>query len=385
MYPNSISRKIKGFTLIEVIIVIVVIALLAGIMFTGYGSYKKDAVITQIKSDLSSARVAMENYRNFNNYYPTSIPSTLDTSSSVTMSGGSADGKAYCIDEYINDNPSIKYYLSSSDPNPGEGGCIAVTSIGSIAGAAILGSTLTAGALSPIDASVTYQWQSSAAVDGVYVDIFGAENSTYVLTTNEVGKYIKVRASAAGSYIGSVTSIASSLILNSDWIAVNGKAWAKYNLNIGTTIHSTISQTNNLITEKHCSANLEANCTTYGGLYQWDEAMQYVITAGAQGICPAGSHIPTSSEWSALVAFLGGTGVAGGNLKSGGSSGMNVPLSGLRYTSGGFAYLSTHAFMWSSSESGINAWDIILFSSDNSTSQNTNEKGRGFAVRCMGN
>ena len=63
-----------------------------------------------------------------------------------------------------------------------------------------------------------------------------------------------------------------------------------------------VNQTNNDIIEKYCFGNLSASCTTlgYGGLYQWDEAMQYVTTPGTQGICPTGWHIPTIEEFEIL-------------------------------------------------------------------------------------
>ena len=46
--------------------------------------------------------------------------------------------------------------------------------------------------------------------------------------------------------------------------------------------------TNNGIIEKYCYDNNPANCAIYGGLYQWNEMMQYTTQQGAQGICPNG-------------------------------------------------------------------------------------------------
>lgn len=75
------------------------------------------------------------------------------------------------------------------------------------------------------------------------------------------------------------------------------QTWLKESLNIGAMVAVGTTQTNttNPI-EKYCYNNDEANCTLYGGLYQWDEAMQFVTTEGAQGICPNGWHIPTYTE-----------------------------------------------------------------------------------------
>jgi len=75
-------------------------------------------------------------------------------------------------------------------------------------------------------------------------------------------------------------------------ILIGSQCWFQENLNVGTRINGSSNQTDNGEIEKYCYNNLDANCVTYGGLYQWDEAMQYVTTAGTQGICPDGWHIP---------------------------------------------------------------------------------------------
>ena len=58
-------------------------------------------------------------------------------------------------------------------------------------------------------------------------------------------------------------------------VLIGDQCWLRENLNIGTRIDGILDQTNNTIMEKYCYDNLEANCKTYGGLYQWNEAMQY--------------------------------------------------------------------------------------------------------------
>lgn len=52
--------------------------------------------------------------------------------------------------------------------------------------------------------------------------------------------------------------------------------------------------------EKYCYNDIENSCTIYGGLYYWDEAMQYVTDNGVQGICLPGWHIPSDEEWKIL-------------------------------------------------------------------------------------
>lgn len=76
-------------------------------------------------------------------------------------------------------------------------------------------------------------------------------------------------------------------------VKIGNLCWLKENLDVGVMLYDTIAQTNNSIIEKYCFNNDTENCRIYGGLYQWNEAMQYVNTERAQGICPEGWKIPT--------------------------------------------------------------------------------------------
>ncbi len=78
------------------------------------------------------------------------------------------------------------------------------------------------------------------------------------------------------------------------------QCWMIKNLNIGTKIDASgynNFQSDNTIIEKYCNNNLESNCDEYGGMYQWNELMDYSTTEGTQGICPDGWHVPTNLEW----------------------------------------------------------------------------------------
>jgi uncharacterized protein (TIGR02145 family) len=83
-------------------------------------------------------------------------------------------------------------------------------------------------------------------------------------------------------------------------LQIGTQCWLKENLNVGIMIQGENEMENNGTIEKYCYDNEPANCETYGGLYQWDEMMQYDATEGSQGICPAGWHVPTDEEWKQL-------------------------------------------------------------------------------------
>jgi uncharacterized protein (TIGR02145 family) len=83
-------------------------------------------------------------------------------------------------------------------------------------------------------------------------------------------------------------------------IQIFSQCWLKENLNVGEMINGTIGQSNNGTMEKYCYNNEPDSCKKYGGMYQWNEMMQYTTQQGAQGICPPGWHLPTDEEWQVL-------------------------------------------------------------------------------------
>ncbi len=180
-------------------------------------------------------------------------------------------------------------------------------------------------------------------------------------------------------------------------VQIGNQCWMAQNLNVGTNIAGTVTQTNNSTLEKYCYDNIDANCTIYGGLYQWDEMMQYSSTPGVQGICPTGWHLPTDEEWTILISYLGGIDVAGGKLKETGfahwsdpntgadnSSGFTALPAGARDTGGTFADLNDWGGWWSSSWSDASgAWQRGLIFSIAGVLRYNYSKPLGLSVRCL--
>lgn len=208
-----------------------------------------------------------------------------------------------------------------------------------------------------------------------------------------IGEKTKTLSHCAGliNYGGQVYSM----------IQIGKQCWMKENLNIGTRIQASSYQTNNSIIEKHCYNNIEDSCTVYGGLYQWNEMMQYVTTPGAQGICPGGYHIATAAEWDTLAVYLGGSPVAGGKLKEAGYRHWKSPNNGATNSSGfaafgggtyrpvpySYFYLLREAgIYWTSSTSGgANVWRRDLNYTTEDISPYSCEREHSFSVRCLRN
>lgn len=92
-----IQIKQRAFTIVELLVIIVVIGILAGISIVGYGAWQKRTVENVVKSDLGNAVSAMESARNFNNTYPGGLPASFSSSDKVVIAATSSTGTSYCV------------------------------------------------------------------------------------------------------------------------------------------------------------------------------------------------------------------------------------------------------------------------------------------------
>ena len=75
------------------------------------------------------------------------------------------------------------------------------------------------------------------------------------------------------------------------------------------------------------------NKDIYGALYDWDAVMNGHSASsdepsGVQGICPAGWHVPSDSEWYTLNISIGESDNDGGKLKEAGTAHWKSPNTG---------------------------------------------------------
>jgi uncharacterized protein (TIGR02145 family) len=139
--------------------------------------------------------------------------------------------------------------------------------------------------------------------------------------------------------------------------------------------------------------NSSSNRTLYGMMYNWYAA------ENSKGLCPTGWHIPSESEWVTLTTFLGDKSVAGGKLKTTGTSIWQVPNTGAtnesgfsalpggyRQRDGDFGGLKYAADFMSTttdiSNSGL-IWGFSLRANDSELQAGYREKFNGLSVRCI--
>jgi len=189
-------------------------------------------------------------------------------------------------------------------------------------------------------------------------------------------------------------------------VYIGNQCWMAENLNIGTMVNGIEQMTNNAIFEKYCYDNNTSNCDIYGGLYQWDEMMQYLISPGVQGICPSGWHLPTDAEWCILeqevdatitCSSTGWRGVdGGGKLKEAGTSHWSSPNTGATNSSGftglpggnrnngNFEDISFNGNFWTSNEFiTAKSWMRGLEHTSAEVQRSKDWKSNGYSVRCL--
>lgn len=176
-------------------------------------------------------------------------------------------------------------------------------------------------------------------------------------------------------------------------VKIGSQTWLKENLDVGVVIDSMQNPSKNGIIEKYCYGNDTANCSKYGGLYQWDEAMAYDTANGAKGICPTGWHIPTKAEFDSLLlevhynsnsikAVGQGTGSGAGTD----SSGFSALLAGYRLSFGRIDYLGRDAGFLSSTENdAASPYYMDLWSTDSGISIGYGYKDFGYSIRYLKN
>ena len=97
-------------------------------------------------------------------------------------------------------------------------------------------------------------------------------------------------------------------------VRIGEQCWMAKSLNLGEMMCSSYSgsstcsesPSDNGVIEKYCYLNLEESCNIFGGLYRWDEAMNY--TDNPQGICPDGWRIANDQDWHVLESYLKNSG-----------------------------------------------------------------------------
>ncbi len=173
-------------------------------------------------------------------------------------------------------------------------------------------------------------------------------------------------------------------------VAIGGNIWMAENLNYE-------------VKNSYCYNNSASYAEYYGRLYTWSAAVgkseadcydKYcTLPAKVQGICPEGWHLPSKSEWEALLTAVGGQSTAGKILLSQKVCGVNnygvdslgfsTRTAGHREPSGNFDGEGYFANFWSSTQDGSRAYHVDMGCRIENVELLPNSKSYAFSVRCV--
>jgi uncharacterized protein (TIGR02145 family) len=275
-------------------------------------------------------------------------------------------------------------------------GTIASLTTGSItnSGKIIVGASSAASASAVLEASSTTQGFLPPRMTTSQRDaISSADNGLVIYNTTNNGLEFK----SISGWISLKTNTESTFLPT---IVIGTQHWMKENLDVVTYRNGDIipqvtnqSDWSALTTGAWCYYNNDpANGEIYGKLYNW-----YAVN-DSRGLAPVGWHIPTDEEWTTLSNKLNGESVAGGKMKTTGTSkwsvlntdatnesGFSGLPGGFRDRWGAFGNIGDGGKWWTSSlyTFSANVWYRGLSNSDAYLSRNTETKGVGFSIRCI--
>ena len=355
---NKQNNNQPAFTLIELLVVIAIIGILTALAVVSLQNSRRSARDVKRIADVKQLQIALELYYQDNNTYPTTLTSgeTLSSNSVTYM-----ETIPYPPATLDGDCSTSSYIYSTSNNNTyyNINFCLS-NNVGSLPSGEVIASPRGLG-----------EWTCGE----------------YLLDTRDYQSYTTIQ--------------------------LGNQCWMSENLNVGEVIANTANQSDNSIIEKYCYENSESYCDIYGGLYQWDETVQYEYEeVNIKGICPDGWHVPSDAEWTSFSGIINSnpnyrceglnnaiakaisssnywiydsrTCVSGNNTSTNNTSGFNSLPAG--YTNPGYAHLNDTADFWSSSiNAGDNnlAWDRLIYLASYELVRTTHSRLFGFSVRCL--
>ena len=233
----------------------------------------------------------------------------------------------------------------------------------------------------------------------VYTDLSGLEpETTYhfrIKATNILGTVFgeDLTFKTFAAIDGDGTGYYSVLINTQTWLTENLKTLKYSNGDlIGTTNPSSLDVSGES-TPKYQWASLddENKVSAYGRMYTWN------VVADSRGICPAGWHVPSQTEWVTLIDYLGGEAVAGSKLKETGTihwnfnsdatneSGFTALPGGTRFSYGMFWGANHAGVFWTTTPyiNPIYSRVIVIYGDRPNIDYHTQEKESGQSIRCI--
>jgi len=226
-------NKRSGFTIVELLVVIVVIGVLAAITIVSYSGVSNQAIIASVKSDLSNSTRTLKLFHVEQGSYPTTVSTNCAANPDTTTNKCLKLSNGNEIESYSRPT-SQSFILAIKNGNNiweitdnSEAVSVipqALTAVATPTGVVEEGSTLTVGATTPVGAAATATFQWQRADNNTFTtnitDIPSATSSTYSLTASEVNKYIRIKVTGTSRFPGTIYSAGVGAVTN-PWL--NGR------------------------------------------------------------------------------------------------------------------------------------------------------------------
>jgi len=268
-----------------------------------------------------------------------------------------------------------------------------------------LKSTITNSSLTSLGTIATGVWSGTAVAI--------AKGGTGLTAAGTNGQILT--STSAGTLTWTTPSTTSTPDVFLPTVVIGTQQWMEKNLDVmtyrdGTVIPEVtgVAAWAALTTGAWCwYSNSAANGAIYGKLYNWYAVMGITTAESAtptsseiaarKKLAPQGWHIPTDAEWTTLSTLLGGETVAGGKMKTTGTTIWTSPNTsatnesgfaglpgGYRYANGTFLNVGDYGYWWSATQdNSTGAWIRGLYSNNFNLGRGSASKSYGFSIRCL--
>ena len=377
---STISR---GFTIIELLIVIVIIGILVAITAVGFNGITKSAKEASAKSDLKQAATQLEvdKAKSLNNQFPNNT-NNLKTSPNNNLEITS-NGTSYCLSVTSTNNIAFNITNTNTSPQPG-----------------VCSGHLAADAPSEIANNTPIQDMNRKQCSNLPIYDGTNDSALRTLTDNRDGTTRSYRI--------------AKLADNKCWMLDNlklGKTTGTTTLTPANTNIATNFTLPQLITTGTTSYDIPQaigpvpgdtgnGATNYGYLYNWPAATAGETQATKPGgsgnaqysICPKNWKLPTGGglvgDFADLDKAFGGTGQYAYSGEANIAKWQNTgPFKGVfsGFWYGSFEGQGSYGFWWSSSAKPDNSFGAFnaYVSPDGVNPGDGNDRNEGFGVRCL--
>lgn len=123
VYSTYMKMK-RGFSLVELLVVIAVVSILVAIVVISYGAWRQRTAETEVKYELSAAENAIRAYRTFNNQNPSALSATsYQANPNVTMTYTRRANGTFCLNGKNTAKPTVQWHVETGGETASTGTC----------------------------------------------------------------------------------------------------------------------------------------------------------------------------------------------------------------------------------------------------------------------